>query len=277
MTAPPQCGDAALSVLRRTGRATALTEASPGAQHLIRRGSASPHVAHDAAVVSASMELSDVYATTREGLIKLASSLDGGAAGGAVPALPGWTVKDTYGHLAGVCADVLAGNMAGGGTPGWTAKQVSDRAGRSLAEVCAEWSLRGEEIDQWLRAAAGRGSFLCFDVWSHEQDIRCAAGLRGERDDERVPYLSRNAVDVFDGRLKSAGAPSAHVITETIDRVLGDKDAAVTLRCSDYELLRILFGRRSRAQIVGAAWDGDPEPCVDHLHLFDLSEGDLID
>jgi uncharacterized protein (TIGR03083 family) len=224
------------------------------------------------------VEIVDVYPQTRERLLDLASGLDGEGAGTPVPALPGWTVKDAYAHLAGVCADVLAGNTEGGGSPPWTAKQVNDRAAHSLPEICAEWSSRSQEIDEWMRGQSGRGaSFLCFDIWSHEQDIRSAVGLRGERDDERVSVLLRNAVDVFDGRIKGAGAPSAHVVTETTDRTLGDGDAGVILRTSDYELLRLFFGRRSQAQIDSFDWEGDPTPCVDHLHLFVLPEADLTD
>lgn len=224
------------------------------------------------------MEIADVYPKTRGRLLDLASRLDEGSVRTPVPALPGWTVKDAYAHLAGGCADVLAGNMEGAGTPPWTAKQVSDRAGHSLAEVCAEWSSHNREIDEWIRAQSGRGgSFLCFDVWSHEQDIRGAVGLRGEREDQRVSVLVRNAVDVFDGRVKGAGAPPARVVTETTDRTLGEGDAGVILRTSDYELLRLFFGRRSQAQIDSLDWEGEPEPCVEHLHLFALPEADLID
>ena len=59
--------------------------------------------------------------------------------------------------------------------------------------------------------------------------------------------------------------------------VLGDGDPSATLRVSDYELLRIFSGRRSRAQLDAAGWTGDPTPFVDHLHLFELPVSDLTD
>jgi hypothetical protein len=59
--------------------------------------------------------------------------------------------------------------------------------------VCAEWSSRRQEIDQWLRAAQFGGSFLCFDVWSHEQDIRSAIGMAGRREGIQVRYLAASA------------------------------------------------------------------------------------
>ena len=194
-----------------------------------------------------------------------------------MPALPGWSVKDTYAHLAGVCADVLAGNLEGTGTPPWTAKQVADRAPRTLVAVCAEWSDRGAEIDAWVAAAEGRVAPLCFDAWSHEQDILGAVQLAGERDDDRVHYLVAKALDTFDRRVAQAAVPPVRIVTETVDRVLGPGEPAASLRTGDYELLRMLFGRRSRAQILRADWEGDPEPSLDPLHLFDLPVSDLID
>jgi len=125
------------------------------------------------------MQWTEAYATTRQRLLAQAETFDDRAAKVAVPALPGWSVKDAYAHLTGVCADVLDGNLDGSGTPAWTARQVTERAERPLVAVCAEWSDRGAEIDGWLAAADARAAFLCYDVWSHEQDIRGRSGWRG--------------------------------------------------------------------------------------------------
>src|SRR5579862_3678396 len=95
-------------------------------------------VAVDRPVACGAMHWTDAYATTRQRLLAQAETLDDHAANAAVPALPGWSVKDAYAHLTGVCADVLDGNMDGGGTPAWTARQVAARAERPLVAVCAE-------------------------------------------------------------------------------------------------------------------------------------------
>ena len=223
------------------------------------------------------MQWTDAYATTRQRLLAQAEILDDRAAKAAVPALPGWSVKDAYAHLTGVCADVLAGNLEGGGTSAWTARQVAERAERPLVSVCAEWSDRGAEIDGWVAAAEDRAAFVCFDVWSHEQDIRGAVGLAGDRDDERAHYLVAKALETFDRRVTDAGVPAVRVVTETLDRVVGAGDPAASLHTVDYELLRILFSRRSRAQILRADWEGDPQPSLGPLHLFDLPVSDLAD
>jgi len=223
------------------------------------------------------MDWTEVYALTRGRLLDQAGRLDEHAAVAAVPALPGWSVTDAYAHVAGVCVDVLAGNLEGAGSPPWTARQVADRSGWTLAAICAEWSDRSTEIDRWVADAGGQAAFRCFDAWSHEQDIRGAVKLAGERDDDRVHYLAASALDTFDRRVAEAGVPPVRVVTETVDRVLGSGDPAASLRTGDYELMRILFGRRSRAQILGAGWEGDPEPSLDALHLFDLPTSDLAD
>ncbi len=194
-----------------------------------------------------------------------------------VPALPGWTVKDTFAHLTGVCADVLDGNMTDAGSPAWSARQLRERERASLAQVCAEWSSRAPGDRRLASSSPVGGSFLCFDAWSHEQDIRSAIGMAGRREERQVPYLAASAAVVFDRRFREAGATPVRLVTETVDQVVGAHDSSVTLRTSDYELLRMLFGRRSLGQMLAADWDGDPEPCIDHLHLFDPPVNALID
>jgi len=51
-----------------------------------------------------------------------------------VPATPEWTVKDVVAHLAGVCADILAGNLEGLTTEPWTAAQVEARRDKDLGQ-----------------------------------------------------------------------------------------------------------------------------------------------
>lgn len=223
------------------------------------------------------MELADVYARTRTGLIELAGSLDDGQVTLPVAATPGWSVKDVYAHLNGVCADVLDGRMEGGGSPSWTAEHIRRHSDSTLTEICAEWAERSPQLEDLVRASGpGRMSFPVFDVWTHAQDIRSAIGGAGQRD-ECVPVLAAAALGVFDHNFTSAGTPATRVVTPTIDYVLGKGEPVATLRTDDYELLRLLVARRSRAQFLAAGWEGESEPPINELHLFDLPEHDLID
>jgi uncharacterized protein (TIGR03083 family) len=224
------------------------------------------------------MDVTESYELTRRRLLDVAAGLDDREAGRDVPALPGWTVKDTYAHLTGVCADVLAGRMDGAPSDEWTARQVAERADRSLAEVCAEWDAAAPHFDAWLRDTGDRQtSFAAFDCWAHEQDVLGALGRKGERDDPRVRYLVGRAAEILRGRIGKSGAPPVRIIATTVDEHVGDGEPAATLRTDDYELLRIFMGRRSRAQLEAAGWEGDPAPYVDHMHLFELPRVDLLD
>jgi uncharacterized protein (TIGR03083 family) len=223
------------------------------------------------------MDVPGLYLMTRTRLLELAPTLDAGQAASPVPALPGWTVKDAYAHLTGLSADVVEGRMDGMGTPAWTAKHVADRADRSLAEVVAEWAVRGAALDEALRNAGRSASpFVVFDVWSHEQDIRGALGRAGVRD-EHVHEIAATAAVAFSGRFTEAGVPALRIEGDGGTRVLGTGEPAATLHIDDYELLRVIFARRSQTQIEGADWDGDAGPYVEHLHLFELPVAALVD
>jgi uncharacterized protein (TIGR03083 family) len=224
------------------------------------------------------MDNAESYATTRAALLELAATLTDEEAGQSVPALPGWKVKDAYAHLAGVCADMLDGRLEGAGSAEWTAQQVDDRVDLLLAEVADEWAARGPVLDDWIRGMPEhRTTFLALDVWSHEQDIRAAVGLRGARDDDRVVYLAGVACTSFDRRFREAGAPSLRLVQPGGDRVLGEGTPRARLRIDDYELMRVFFGRRSADQIERYDWRGDPAAFLDHLHLFPLPVANLDD
>jgi uncharacterized protein (TIGR03083 family) len=223
------------------------------------------------------MDTAVLYRTTRGRLLDLGSGLSASQRSTPVPALPGWSVRDTYAHLAGVCADALDGNLDGVATPPWTAAQLAARADRSFDELTAEWGERGPAFDVALQSVTGPRSIMAaVDVWSHEQDIRGAIGQRGERDDERVRFLVAQSVVAFDGRFAEADVALA-VVVDGQPSTFGRGTPAATWTTTGYELLRTITGRRSLAQIHAADWEGDPSPYVDHLHLFDLPSGDLAD
>ncbi len=54
-------------------------------------------------------------------------------------------------------------------------------------------------------------------------------------------------------------------------------EAAVVLRTGRFEALRWRMGRRSRAQLVGLDWAGDPAPVLDHLAVFGPSPADITE
>lgn len=224
------------------------------------------------------MTTAELYRAIRAEMLTFGGELSREDSERPVPALPGWTVKDAYAHVTGLCGDVLDGRMDGAGSPQWTAQQVTARASDDLPSVCAEWERRGRDLDRWLVERGDEGTiFVGFDIWSHYQDVRGALDQPGERDIEQIDYLLARALDAFDRRFRDAAAPALRVITDRVDRTLGEGEPGTTLRTTNYELLRTLFGRRSQRQMISSRWDGDPNPYLEHLHLFELPVADLVD
>jgi uncharacterized protein (TIGR03083 family) len=220
----------------------------------------------------------ELYRAIRDQMLGFGATLSRGQSERSVPALPGWSVKDAYSHLTGLCSDVLDSHMEGAGSPSWTAKQVAERSSDDLSAVCAEWAERGPHLDAWLEEQGDHGTiFVGFDVWNHHQDVRSALDLNGERGAEPIDYLLAKALDAFNDRFRDAGAPALRVITDRVDRNLGHGPPDATLRITDYELLRTLFGRRSVAQMTRGRWDADSTPYLEHLHLFEPPVADLVD
>jgi len=223
------------------------------------------------------MDPSEIYAASRDRLLALGPTFDAAQVAAPLAATPPWTVLDGYRHLAGVCSNVLDGVTEGGGTPAWTAAQLAARAGCSIGDVCAEWARRGPDLDARMAAAGRAMVFAAFDAWTHEQDIRAAVGLGRLRDDPAVPALAEMALATFAARYATSGAPTVEVVVDGTPHRLGDGEPDASLATSSYEILRIIFGRRSRRQVEANVWTGDHGAVVDALHLFDHPVGDIAD
>ena len=186
---------------------------------------------------------------------------------------------DGYRHLTGVCADFLDANMDGAGGPQWTAAQVASRQALTLAEVCDEWAERGPAFEAQMAAAGPAMGFVAFDAWTHEQDIRAGIGGRGVRNDARAADLAQLALAMVEHRYEASGAPALLILIDGDPHVLGGigADPDITLGTSAYELLRIIFGRRSARQIAAANWTGDPTAAIEALCVFAPPTVDIVD
>lgn len=221
------------------------------------------------------------YRTARLRVSAWARSLTAEEAATSVPALPGWSVKDTFAHLAGLAADVVGGNVPEG-TPDdeFTAREVAERADRTLPEVLDEWDEVGPRFEELL-AALGEAApnNVAVDVWSHEVDVRSALGVPIPADGgpaERVlDVLVRRGL----GRgWADQGVPALRVVVPDEEWIAGEGDPAGSLRTDRFELGRVLLGRRSHAQMAGLAWEGgDPAVWIRHLHVFGPAATDVVD
>ncbi|MGY6501358.1 MAG: maleylpyruvate isomerase family mycothiol-dependent enzyme [Acidimicrobiales bacterium] len=208
-----------------------------------------------------------------------ASGLSEAEASTAVPALPGWTVRDTIAHLAGLAAEVNAGALSGVPDDDATARQVEARADHSLSAILDEWDAEGPVLEENL-AAMGRSAPIqvVIDVWSHEIDVRSALGV-AVPDGAMAERLMRRAVRVGLGRSWAAdGVPPLCVVTEDDRWVIGGEDPVGTLTTTWFELGRVMLGRRSPAQMRALAFEGaDPEPWVAAIPAFGPAEVDVVD
>lgn len=224
------------------------------------------------------MDVAEAYRTVRARLIDLAAQLTDEQAATAVPALPAWTVRQTYAHVTGVCAEVIAGELRGRATDEDTARQVGQRAQHTLAELTAEWEALAPKIDPLMSGPDGiRYGLMAADVWNHEQDIRGALGLPVARQEEACSGVAAFIAALFDRQWRTLELePTVHFSTaDGGEWRIGAGEPAVTLRTTDFEFNRMLTGRRSRAQMQALDWAGGVEPPIDRLHLFDLPEIDL--
>ena len=58
---------------------------------------------------------------------------------------------------------------------------------------------------------------------------------------------------------------------------MGEGASGATLTASRWEFLRVVAGRRSRAQIAAMDWTGDPEPYLALLPAYGERTDDLVE
>jgi len=223
----------------------------------------------------------EMYATSRRRLLDLAPQLSDAQRSAPLAPTPPWTVTDGYRHLAGVCCDVLDGNMPGGGpleAEAWTAAQLAARADWPIEQVCAQWSERGPDLDAMVEAAGPKMGFAALDAWTHEQDVRAAAGVGALHDDDLLPGLVALTVGAAGHFYTSQGGPTLRLVIDGQEQAVGEGEPGASLESSAYDLMRIVFGRRSQAQIEAAAWSGPQAAAAQRaITLFPAQTKDLVD
>ncbi len=214
--------------------------------------------------------LSQLYGQTQARVVALVTELDGRQVEALVPACPDWRVRDVVAHLTAVSEDVLEGRLTGPPSDEQTAAQVARFRDRPLSEVLARWDELGPQFGQAIDG---------FDVWpavldvaTHEHDIRGAVGEPGARDSEVV----RLGADRLLTWMQPPVALRVVVEDETYDLGPAGQEPIV-LRTGRFEALRWRMGRRSRLQLAGLDWAGDPSPVLGHLVVFGPSPADITE
>lgn len=207
-----------------------------------------------------------IYKQSRERIAELARAASSSDLDRTVPGCPRWTVADTVAHLVGVADDATAGRLAGMPTEEQTAEQVAQRRGRPMDDVLAEWDQAGARVEAAV-AARKMPLNIVHDVVVHEADVRGALGAGRPPDaawTASLDHVSRG----LDGLLGRGGP----ITIDAGDRRFtagGEGEAEpTTVSLEPYEFWRALFGRRSREQMAGWDWRGDPAPFLDAIPMF---------
>lgn len=183
----------------------------------------------------------------------------------SVPATPRWTVRQVLSHLAGVTADVVAGNIAGAATDGWTAVQVADRADRDVESLLAEWEENSAIVEGLLDQVPQAGLVLA-DAAAHEQDLAAALGVHSGRGSSSYDAALQMFLSGVDDRLLAAGL-AVSIKAGDDEWVLGTGDPVAVTAVDQHEVFRAVSGRRTLEEIKAWAWEGDSAAAA-HLPAF---------
>jgi uncharacterized protein (TIGR03083 family) len=204
---------------------------------------------------------------------RICALVDAGNAAFEVPTCPGWTVKDVVAHLAGFFSAYRSGDPKEAFGPDWGNREVRARKDRSLQECLAEWrdalDNPGDLFESHL------GPVAVSDVLAHEQDIRTALKQPGARDDENIVPAVEMALSFVDKKAEAARLPTLRIVTDDIDKKIGDGEPQATLRASTFDLFRALHGRRTPDQVRAMGWQGDPGPWVEAFFVFGPAEKEV--
>jgi uncharacterized protein (TIGR03083 family) len=226
--------------------------------------------ADDEATVTPMASMTDIataYAGGRARISELVADLDEQEAATIVPGCPEWTVKDVVAHVTGICSDILAGNLDGVTTDPWTRAQVDARRPLPVAQIVAEWSELGPQIEAMLPSFPPEpAAQLVGDLTTHEHDVRGALGRPGARDSDAIAIGLEFIASNFLTNVADRELPALSIRAGDSEWVAEGVRPVTSVSASRFEVVRALTGRRSTSQLRQLTWNGDPEP---YLPAFD--------
>ena len=116
---------------------------------------------------------------------------------------------------------------------------------------------------------------LTTDLCVHADDVLAAIGRTPDRNRAATGIAFATYAFGVDYRLRALGLPALGFRYDGKERTVGEGPPATTLTASRWELLRVVAGRRSRAQIAALEWTGDPEPYLAVLPAYGERTDDL--
>jgi uncharacterized protein (TIGR03083 family) len=238
------------------------------------------------------VDIGDAYLEVQNRLIQTLE--DAGDLQTSVPACPGWSVHDVLAHHVGVVAGIASGDLgefgalSSGILEQWrdveiqrlrdamTARQVEDRRLLEFPALCGEWRAATTEVLPMMRGEIEVpptlppfvGFILVNDVVVHETDIRAALELPRASPSAALSIALSAYSFSLENRVRTLGLPALVMLYDDKERWVGDAPAGASVKADRHELLRVLAGRRTRAQILELEWTGDPNPYLDVLSEY---------
>jgi len=218
----------------------------------------------------------DAYRALRERVSELVRAADPTALDAVAPATPEWRVRDVFAHMVGVNSDIVSGTLAGVGTDPWTAVQVDTRRDVPIEVMLEEWATTSPEVEANAALLGPAVGQWLLDACTHEHDIRQALGEPGAHESAAVALGYEWGTDRLVGPLDGAGAHGLVLRTEAGTKDLGG-EPRTGVETTQFEILRAMTGRRSRAQVEAYGWDGPPRPEHLVLAIFTLRADDFVE
>lgn len=201
----------------------------------------------------------DLYTTQRAALIQQLRSLTQDQAETVVPACPDWTVKDVAAHLSGLVSETLANVPPPRGSAEATGRQVGDRAGRTLAEVCDEWEQNGPAFAEYAASDAAFTTALLADLMVHSHDSAEALDLPIDEMSAGTIAAAERYLELLQQRAaEQLDIALAVELTGVGQRAAPHGNKPLSLVVSPFAFLRSVTGRRTRAEVEALNWTGDP-------------------
>ncbi|MBF4161066.1 maleylpyruvate isomerase N-terminal domain-containing protein [Nocardioides acrostichi] len=202
-----------------------------------------------------------LYRDLVEAIAALALDLPADSLAAVVPATPQWSVRQLIAHLAGGPADAVADRMDGAPGPSWTTRHVAEREGRAVADLVEEMRANTDAVAASVEDNPRPA--IVWDLAVHHADLHEALG-RG------VPpeWSWSPVVHALAPMLLSKVPAEVHCGDATYGA--GGPDVTV----DPYELFRVAFSRRSRAQVSRVFAGRVESALLDELPIFGPRDDD---
>jgi len=178
-----------------------------------------------------------------------------------IPSCPEWSSMDLLRHVCAVAEDWVQGRLKAYGTEEWTRTGVERLSGMTLEGIAQVWAVAIGEMAS-LSEEPGMGDparFALGDATVHEADLRAVLAPGSFVPQETLTVATKGSFAMWRQHLQANNAPGLLIELRGGPVLSVGNDPKIVLRISEYELFRMLNGRRSVSQIQEYDWSASPD------------------